>query len=74
MTLSRRDLMIGASALAATPRVAAAQPTNAASAGQALTSLFADLVQERLRNGPESATIYGLDVGANADLRGRLSD
>ena len=31
-------------------------------------------MQERLRHGPESATVYGLDVGANADLRSRLSD
>lgn len=74
MTFSRRDLMIGAGALAAAPLAAAAQRAGEPSASQALSALFDDLVQERLRHGPESATVYGLDVGANADLRSRLSD
>lgn len=79
MTFSRRDVMIGAGALAAAPLAAApqgadAQAASSGPAGRALSALFDTLVQERLRHGPESATIYGLDVGPNADLRSRLSD
>src|SRR4051812_35314696 len=39
-----------------------------------LAKLFAALFQEQLRLRPESATQLGLDKGANADLRGKLSD
>lgn len=39
-----------------------------------LTALFDTLVQEQLRRSPESATSLGLDTGANADLRSKLSD
>ena len=39
-----------------------------------LTALFDTLVQEQLRRSPEGATSLGLDTGANADLRGKLSD
>ncbi len=39
-----------------------------------LTALFDTLVQEQLRRSPEAATNLGLDTGANADLRSRLSD
>ncbi len=39
-----------------------------------LTALFDTLVQEQLRRSPEAATNLGLDTGANADLRSKLSD
>ena len=39
-----------------------------------LGAIFDDLVQAQLRRGPEGATQLGLDTGANADLRAKLSD
>lgn len=39
-----------------------------------LDTLFDALVQAQLRRSPEFATNLGLDTGANADLRGKLSD
>ena len=39
-----------------------------------LNALFDTLVQEQLRRSPEFATNLGLDKGANADLRAKLSD
>lgn len=39
-----------------------------------LSRLFDQLVQAQLRRSPESATSLGLDTGANADLRAKLSD
>ena len=69
MTLDRRDFLAGTAAattLAALP--ATAQPASP------LAALFDDLVQAQLRRSPESATNLGLDTGANADLRAKLSD
>lgn len=40
----------------------------------ALDKLFDEFFQEGLRLRPEQATQLGLDKGANADLRGKLSD
>jgi uncharacterized protein (DUF885 family) len=45
-----------------------------ATASTPLDTLFDTLVQEQLRRSPEGATSLGLDTGANADLRSRLSD
>ena len=39
-----------------------------------LAALFDQLFQEQLRLNPESATRLGLDKGANAELRAKLSD
>ena len=67
MHADRRQFLAGtaaATALAAAP-LAAAPP---------LTALFDSLVQAQLRRNPESATQLGLDTGANADLRAKLSD
>jgi uncharacterized protein (DUF885 family) len=40
----------------------------------ALARLFDDLFEAQLRLRPESATLLGLDKGANADLRAKLTD
>ncbi|MBJ6122898.1 DUF885 domain-containing protein [Sphingomonas mollis] len=67
---TRRSFMGGTAAtvaLAAAPRAAMAAETP-------LTALFADLLQAQLRRNPEGATNLGLDTGADADLRARLSD
>src|SRR6185437_7747654 len=68
--LDRRQLLASASAagaLLALPRVALADDSP-------LAPLFDQFFQERLRRRPESATQLGLDKGANADLKSRLSD
>ena len=76
MHASRRDLLIGTAAtaaLAAAPLRAQNPAASPAPAGK-LTPLFDDLVQAQLRRNPEGATQLGLDTGANADLRAKLSD
>ena len=67
--LNRRQLLVTTAAAAG----ASAFPALAAE-GSELDRLFDQLFQEGLRQRPESATQLGLDKGANADLRGRLSD
>ena len=72
----RRTLLLGAAstaALALVPRDLLAQ-ANPAPASGPLGPLFDRLVQAQLRRSPEYATNLGLDTGANADLRGKLSD
>jgi uncharacterized protein (DUF885 family) len=69
--LNRRGLMLsGASAAVLVPVAAASQTSEDAR----LAALFDAFVQEDLKRRPESATQLGLDVGANADLRGKLTD
>lgn len=70
MNTNRRDLLLGTAATAA---LAAAPLRAQASAGK-LAPLFDDLVRAQLRRSPEGATQLGLDTGANADLRAKLSD
>ncbi|SFP93373.1 DUF885 domain-containing protein [Sphingomonas rubra] len=74
MTTDRRTLLLGgaaAAALAGLPRGVVAQ--GAPTPGP-LDPLFDRLVQAQLRRSPEGATSLGLDKGANADLRAKLSD
>jgi uncharacterized protein (DUF885 family) len=76
MTTDRRTLLLGgtaAAALAMAPRDLLAQGAPAPTPGP-LGPLFDRLVQAQLRRGPEGATSLGLDTGANADLRAKLSD
>jgi uncharacterized protein (DUF885 family) len=71
--IDRRDLLLAAASAAATlgaPFAARAQ----ASEDARLAALFDVIFQEDLRRRPEGATQLGLDVGANASLRGRLTD
>ena len=68
--LDRRSLLVSSSAAAAAlavPRLSQAQT-------QALTPLLDQFFAERLRRRPEQATQLGLDKGANADLKAKLSD
>jgi uncharacterized protein (DUF885 family) len=70
--LNRRSLLMSASAAAASfalPRLALA-----ADAGGALSALFDQFFQEDIHARPESATQLGLDKGANAGLKRRLTD
>uniref|UniRef100_UPI00157589A6 DUF885 family protein n=1 Tax=Sphingomonas bacterium TaxID=1895847 RepID=UPI00157589A6 len=66
MPADRRQFLLGTAALAVTPLAAADPP--------ALATLFDGLVHAQLRRSPEGATNLGLDTGANADLRAKLSD
>ena len=66
----RRQLLASASAAAAV----LALPRGARADDSPLTPLFDQFFQERLRLHPESATQLGLDKGANADLKSKLSD
>ncbi len=69
--LNRRSLLLATTAAGATTALPAlAQGTPHA----ALDKLFDDLFLEGLRQRPEGATQLGLDKGANADLRSRLTD
>ena len=62
---------VAGGACLALPGWAGAQP---AGRSPELARLFDQLFQEQLRLRPESATQLGLDKGANADLRARLTD
>jgi uncharacterized protein (DUF885 family) len=53
---------------------ASAAPTADVPRSAVLARLFDDLFEAQLRQRPESATLLGLDKGANADLRAKLSD
>jgi len=77
--INRRQLLAGATALAATsalPRGAAAQAQAQQAGAQdgLLRSMLDGFFEEELRLSPEGATSLGLDTGRNADLRGKLSD
>ncbi|GAA0297307.1 DUF885 family protein [Sphingomonas oligophenolica] len=69
MHTNRRDFLAGTAATAAL----IATPIRAAEAAP-LSRLFDDLVQAQLHRNPEGATQLGLDTGANAGLRAKLSD
>lgn len=75
--LSRRHLLASAaSAFAAYAFVPTFARAAAASNGEAakLNTLMDTFMQENLRRSPEQATQLGLDTGANADLKSKLSD
>ena len=69
MPTDRRQFLAGSAATVVLGR----SPAGAAPSA-ALSTLFDTLVQAQLRRNPEGATQLGLDTGANADLRARLSD
>ncbi len=73
--LSRRQLLASTAATAAAfalPKFALADAANPTAAK--LNGLMDTFFQENLRASPERATLLGLDKGANADLKGKLSD
>jgi uncharacterized protein (DUF885 family) len=74
--LDRRTFIAssGAAALAATalPKAVLAQPA-AGSGDAALNALFERIFQQAVQRSPELATSLGLDKGANAELKGRLT-
>jgi uncharacterized protein (DUF885 family) len=72
--LNRRELLATTAALALLPKFAIAAEGPPDTEAAKLDALMAAFFQENLRNNPESATLLGLDTGANADLRGKLHD
>src|SRR3954471_17575736 len=73
--LDRRTFLAASAASGAAftfPAFAAPAPPTGRS--PELARLFDALLQEQLRARPESATQLGLDKGANADLRSKLTD
>ena len=68
--LNRREALLATAAVSAAPLAGNAQTAKDAR----LNTLFDQFFQENLRFRPESATNLGLDKGANADLKSKLSD
>src|ERR1700751_5560568 len=68
--LNRRDFLLATGAVTLVPTFGLAQ----GDADAKLDALFDVFVQEDLRQRPESATQLGLDKGADAALRGQLTD
>lgn len=75
-SLDRRQLLLAGAATAAVTALPAFAQGTSAPAGRdpALAKLFDDFFREGLELRPESATQLGLDKGALAALRGKLSD
>ena len=72
--LDRRQLLIAGAATAAATALPALAQAPAGDRDPALAKLFDTFFAEGLNQGPEGATLLGLDKGANAGLRARLSD
>ena len=72
--INRRDLIATASAAVVLSPFSAARAEADTPEGAKLTALLDAFFQEGLRRNPESATQLGLDTGANAALKHRLSD
>ena len=70
--LSRRDVMLTATAAAALSPLGAAQARSAEDGG--LNALFDAFFAEDLQRRPESATQLGMDKGPTAGLKSRLSE
>jgi uncharacterized protein (DUF885 family) len=76
MSNTRRDLMLGAAALALTPAAAGARAHHPRSPHRAgpLRLLFGEIAHDLLNALPETATLMGLDRGPWAACKSRLND
>jgi uncharacterized protein (DUF885 family) len=72
--LTRRALLESAAATTVALATPALADTAPASQDAALNQMFGSLCDEVLVESPEGATALGLDKGAHADLRAKLSD
>lgn len=70
----RREVMAAAGALALAGCARTAGGAGAASEDERLHALLSAHFEERLRRDPEQATSLGIDTGARAELRSRMSD
>jgi uncharacterized protein (DUF885 family) len=75
MTASRRDFIVGTGAALALTRlpVSAADATQSA-ADKAAEALLTELSEEMMVDYPETATSLGIDTGARAALKAKLTD
>jgi uncharacterized protein (DUF885 family) len=73
MTTTRRDFVIGTGASLAAAKLSAA-PVNNTQKDADAEKLLAAIAEELLADYPESATALGLDNGARAALKSKLSD
>src|SRR5262245_34852722 len=76
MSTSRREFMAGSAALvAALSNVAGCAKKDEAAATRAdVEALLADIAEQMLSDYPENATSLGIDIGARAGLKARLTD
>ncbi|HEY6640628.1 DUF885 domain-containing protein [Povalibacter sp.] len=75
MTASRREFIVGTgAAIAAASLPVSASPASSAAADAAVQKLLADFAEGLLIDYPESATGLGIDTGARAVLKSKLSD
>lgn len=72
--LDRRQLLLAGAATAAATALPAFAQTPATDRDPALAKLFDTFFWEGLNQNPEGATQLGLDKGAHAELRAKLSD
>lgn len=72
--MNRRQLLAGTAAIAATPALAQLAAAAPGSADDRLLTLFDAMFAEGIADSPERATSLGLDTGANAGLKSKLSD
>src|SRR5437868_7609779 len=68
---TRRDFMVGAGATLAASNLPGCSADNAETAAQ---NLLAEIAEQLLVDYPENATALGIDNGARAALKSRLSD
>lgn len=71
MTSSRRDFIMGTGAAIALANLPARAAGNADAAAE---EVLADFAEELLADYPETATSFGIDNGARAQLKARLTD
>jgi uncharacterized protein (DUF885 family) len=74
MTASRREFIVGTSAALALANLPAGAQASQSGPDQATESLLAELAEELLVDYPESATGLGIDTGARAPLKAKLTD
>ncbi|MBL8268416.1 DUF885 domain-containing protein [Steroidobacter sp.] len=72
MTASRRDFLVGTGAAIAVANLPVS--AHAADADKATEALLAEMAEELLVDYPESATGLGIDTGARAALKAKLTD
>src|SRR4051812_15398094 len=74
MSTSRRDFVIGTTAALAATQMSHANTAPKLPGDDAANKLLADIAEELMVDYPENATALGIDSGARAGLKSRLTD
>ncbi len=74
MSTSRRDFIVGAGSVVAAANLPARADSSTVKGDAAAEKLLAEFAEELLLAYPENATALGIDSGARAALKARLSD